>query len=195
MILNKIFMAFISIFVAVDAAGVLPIYISLTHGLDKKEKISILIQSLVTALLISIGFIFLGKAIFKYLGITIGDFMISGGIVLFCIAIIDLLTNEKKRKLPSNDLGVVPIGTPLIAGPAVLTTCLIIIPEYGLISTLISIFINILLAVIIFYFSDFIIKILGENGTKAISKVTSLLLSAFAIMMIRKGIEYFLKNI
>lgn len=121
--------------------------------------------------------------------------MISGGIVLFCIAIIDLLTNKKRRRLPLNELGVVPIGTPLIAGSAILATCLIIIPEYGVISTLISIFINILLAVIIFYFSDFIIKILGDNGSKAISKVTTLLLSAFAIMMIRKEIEFFIKNI
>lgn len=193
MILNKILMAFISIFVAVDAAGVLPIYISLTRDLEKKEKNSILIQSTITALLISIGFVFLSKAIFLYLGITISDFMIAGGIVLFCIAIIDILTNEKKGKLPSNELGVVPIGTPLIAGPALLTTCLIIIPEYGIISTLIAIFINILLAVIIFYFSDFIIKILGEIGTKAISKFTSLLLSAFAVMMIRKGIELITK--
>lgn len=195
MILIKISMAFISIFVAVDAIGVLPIYISLTCDLKKKEKIEIIIQSIVTALIISIGFIFLGKAIFKFLGITIGDFMISGGIVLFCIAIIDLLTYEKKRRIPSKELGVVPIGTPLIVGPAVLTTCMIIISEYGLIPTLISVFINIIIAVVIFYFSDLIIKILGETGTKAISKVTSLLLSAIAVMMIRKGIESFIKNI
>lgn len=186
--MKNLFLAFIPVFVAVDAIGVLPIFVSLTQGLDKKEKRAVISQSIITALLLACGFIFLGKAVFNLLGITIGDFMIAGGIVLFCIAIVDILMPGKQRRLPAKDLGSVPLGTPLIVGPAVLTTSLIIIAEYGLYATLVSILINVLLAGAIFSFSEVMIKGLGEAGSKALSKITSLLLAAIAVMMIRKGI-------
>lgn len=186
--LGNIFLAFIPIFVAVDALGVLPIFISFTQGLKKEEKSNIIVHSMFTAISLAVGFIFLGKAIFRVLGISVGDFMVAGGAVLFCIAIIDIVNPNKKRRMPSRELGFVPLGTPLIVGPAVLTTSLIIIGEYGLYSTLLSIIINVLLAGIIFSWSDIIVKLIGESGAKAISKVTSLLLAAIAVMMIRKGI-------
>lgn len=81
-----------------------------------------------------------------------------------------------------------PLGTPLIAGPAVLTTSLVIIPQYGLAATLISVTANILLAGAIFSFSSVLIKTLGEAGSKALSKIMSLLLAAIAVMLARKGI-------
>ena len=190
--LDKFFLAFIPIFVAVDAIGVLPIFASLTHSLKRKEKSEIILQSVLTALCLAAGFIFLGKAVFAFLKITVADFMIAGGLILLCIAIIDILTPGKKRRIPSKELGSVPLGTPLIVGPAVLTTSLIIIPEYGLYPTLISILINVLLAGLIFSFSGTLIKFLGESGSKALSKITSLLLAAIAIMMMRKGISQIL---
>ena len=191
MIYHKILLAFIPIFVAVDAIGVLPIFVSFSHGIKKKDKSRIIYQSMVTALCLAFAFVFLGKAIFKALSISIGDFMIAGGFVLFCIAMMDILNPGKKRRVPMKDLGAVPLGTPLIVGPAVLTTSLIIIPEYGLLATLISITVNVFIAGVIFSFSDFLIKILGESGAKAMSKITSLLLAAIAVMMIRRGIMQF----
>ncbi|MFH1776025.1 MAG: MarC family protein [Candidatus Omnitrophota bacterium] len=185
---KNVLLAFIPLFVAVDAIGVLPIFASFTQGLNKKEKITIIVQSMITALCLAFGFIFLGKAIFRLLGITIGDFMIAGGVILFSIAIIDILNPGKQRRLLSKDLGAVPLGTPLIVGPAVLTTSLMIITEYGIYATLISVGLNILLAGTIFSFSGLLIKSLGEAGTKALSKVMALLLAAIAVMMIRKGI-------
>ena len=118
--------------------------------------------------------------------------MIAGGIILFCIAIIDILNPGKERRMPAKELGVVPLGTPLIVGPAVLTTSLMIISEYGLYATVISVFFNILLAGGVFLLSEVLIKGLGEAGTKALSKVMSLLLAAIAVMMIRRGILQFL---
>ncbi|MFA5087720.1 MAG: MarC family protein [Candidatus Omnitrophota bacterium] len=189
---KDIFLAFIPIFVAVDAIGVLPIFVNLTHGLSKKDKSRIVMQSIWTALCLAVTFIFLGKIIFRLLGITMGDFMVAGGAILFCIAIIDLLRPGKDRRAPEKELGAVPIGTPLIVGPAVLTTSLIIIDQYGLLATLLAVSVNILLAGIIFSWSDILIKSLGQAGSRALSKVMSLLLAAIAIMMIRKGVWHIL---
>jgi multiple antibiotic resistance protein len=189
---KNIFLSFIPIFVAVDAVGVLPIFVSLTAGMAEKEKTKIIAQSVVTALCLAIGFIFLGKAVFKVLGITMGDFMIAGGAILFCLAITDIINPVKERRIPGQELGAVPLGTPLIVGPAVLTTSMVIISQYGLAATLISVLVNIVLAGVIFSSSSVLLKVLGEAGSKALSKIMSLLLAAIAVMLARKGLAQFI---
>lgn len=187
--MKDILLSFIPLFVAVDAIGVLPIFTSLTAQVEQKEKTKIILQSVLTALLLSLGFVLVGELIFKWLGITMGDFMIAGGAVLFCLAIVDLVGPVKKRRIPGRELGAVPLGTPLIAGPAVLTTSLVMVSHFGLTATVISLTANILLAGLIFGFSAALMRVLGEAGTKALSKITSLLLAAIAVMLIRKGLE------
>ncbi|MFA5059753.1 MAG: MarC family protein [Candidatus Omnitrophota bacterium] len=190
--MENILLAFIPIFVAVDAIGLLPIFVGLTQELERKERISIIVQSLITAGCLAIGFILVGRAVFKFLGITIGDFMVAGGAILFCLAVIDLVLPNKPQRIPPKELGVVPLGTPLIVGPAVLTTSLIMIGEHGLYATFISILANLVLVGLFFMTSGFLIKVLGEAGSRALSKVTSLLLAAIAVMMIRKGVMHIL---
>lgn len=186
--MKNLLLAFIPVFVAVDALGVLPIFISFTQGFKKTEVSKIILQSMTTAICLAVGFIFLGKVVFHLLGITMSDFMVAGGAILFCLSIIDIINPDKKRRLPIKELGSVPLGTPLIVGPAVLTTSLIIIEVYGLLPTLFSVIINVLLAGLLFSYSHVLIKAIGQSGAKALSKVTNLLLAAIAVMMIRRGV-------
>jgi multiple antibiotic resistance protein len=186
--LKNVLLAFIPIFVAVNAIGVLPIFISLTEEVEQQQRVKVIAQSMLTAVCVAVGFIFLGKAVFKAMGISMGDFMVAGGAILFCLAITDIINPMKRKQIPTDELGAVPLGTPLIVGPAVLTTSMIIISEYGLVATLISVVINIMLAGIIFSGAATVMRFLGEAGTKALSKIMSLLLAAIAVMLIRKGI-------
>jgi len=185
--LKNILLSLIPIFVAVDAIGVLPMFVALTTELKKEEKTRIILQSMVTAMCLAVGFVLVGNLLFRWLGITIGDFMIAGGAILFSLAIIDLINPAKKRRAPDQNLGVVPLGTPLIAGPAVLTTSMLIVSEYGLFATMISLLTNILAAGLILRSSDILTRVLGEAGSKALSKIMSLLLAAIAVMLMRKG--------
>jgi len=191
--LRNFFLTFIPLFVAVDAFGVLPIFVGLTEGLGKKEKNHIVLQSIWTASVVAVAFVLVGKLIFKFLGITIADFMIAGGAILFCISITDIINPTKTRRIPPDNLGSVPLGIPLIVGPAVLTTSLVLESQYGLLVTIISILLNILIASAVFRQSHILIKFLGEAGSKALSKVMSLLLGAIAVMLIRHGLEQILK--
>jgi multiple antibiotic resistance protein len=192
--MKVLLLSFIPLFVAVDAIGTLPIFMTLTAELSNREKRGIIFQSVITALCVAIGFIFLGKALFRFLGISVGDFMVAGGAILFCIAIIDIVNPYKRRRLPGKTLGVVPLGTPLIVGPAVLTTSLIVIGQYGVYATLIAVAVNVLLAGLVFAGSTVLMKVLGDAGTQACSKVTSLLLAAIAVMMMRQGITELLSG-
>ena len=190
--LKDICLSFIPLFVAVDAIGLLPLFVSLTAGLGPKEKDRIILQSIVTASGIAMGFILVGKAVFHVLGITIGDFMIAGGVILFVIAITDLISRAQRRRASLSEVGVVPLGTPMIVGPAVLTTCLVIIPQYGLVATMISMLLNLILTGALLKMSSRLVAFLGDAGTKALSKIISLLLAAIAVMLIRRGLEQFL---
>jgi multiple antibiotic resistance protein len=185
--IKNILLAFIPVFVAVDAIGVLPLFISITRGMSEKQRKKAVFQSFITAVTLALVFILVGKWLFSVLGITVGDFMIAGGAILFCIAIMDLLSPGKQRNVAPDELGAVPLGTPLIVGPAVLTTCLIIVDQYGVVPTIISVISNVLIAAIIFFFSNVIIKAIGKSGANALSRIMALLLAAIAVMMIRKG--------
>lgn len=184
---KNVMLAIIPLFVAVDAIGLLPVFVSLTHEMGPRQKRRVIYQSTLTGVCLAVGFVFLGKAIFSLLGIAMGDFMIAGGAILFCIAILDILSTGSENRRLGADLGVVPLGTPLIAGPAVLTTSLAIIQEYGLLPTLISVVANIALCGLILSLSGVLLRFLGGPGTKALSKITSLLLGAIAVMLVRKG--------
>lgn len=181
-------LAFIFIFVAVDPFGLLPIFISLTQGMTPFQKRRVIAQSIITALCIAIVFIFVGRALFRAIGVTVSDFMIAGGALLFIIAVRDLVEGEKAQETPHQSLGAVPIGTPLIVGPAVLASALIVRDVYGLLPTIAAIVANILLVGVVLLLSDFLVKLLGGAGTRALSKVFLVFLAAFAVMMVRRGI-------
>lgn len=186
--MDKFLLSFIPIFVAMDAIGILPMFIGFTEHLKSKEKQKIVLQSIITAFLIGVVFLFLGKWIFKILGVLVADFKIAGGAVLLAISLRDILQYEKSVKLPSETMGAVPIGTPLVVGPAVLTTIIILLDSYGPAITVLSFIINLVIVWITFSYATMISAFLGKAGSKAFSKIASLLLAAIAVMMIRKGV-------
>lgn len=180
---------FIPLFVAMDIFVVLPIFISVTNNMTESKRSAVVRQSIVTALVVSMVFVVIGRAVFRILGITVDDFKIAGGLILLVIAILDLIRHSEDRRRPHETIGVVPIGVPLIIGPAVLTTLIVLISNYGLIPTTISLILNLLIVWISFVKAHEIIKLFGKNGIVAISKVMALLLAAIAVMMVRLGLE------
>jgi len=180
-------LAFIPLFVAIDVIGILPIFMSLVEGVEKPQKARFINQSVITALSVSIGFLAVGKFVFSILGIEIYDFKMAGGLLLLVFAINDLLFSEKSKKTITSTMGVVPLGIPLVVGPAVLTTIIVTVDTYGYIPTITSLVVNLFIVWIVFLKSNFIYRVMGEGGSKAFAKVASLLLAAIAVMMIRRG--------
>ena len=184
-------LAFIPIFVAVDAIGNIPIFISLVEGTTRKQREKIIQDSVTTATVVALLFTFIGKWILRFIGITIADFQIAGGTLLFLISVRLLLPSASKGFFTSNherDIGVFPLGTPLITGPAVLTTTLMMVDSFGIWETFVALLVNMVIVWITLVKSDFFIKILGEGGLRALSKIMYILLAAIGVMMVRRGI-------
>jgi multiple antibiotic resistance protein len=193
-IVNDVIMAFIPLFVAIDVPGLVPLFISLTAGMTLKSKRKLIVEASLTAGGVALVFLVLGKVIFKFLGITENDFRIGGGIVLIVLAVTDLLFSSDERKSSDNSsVGVVPIGIPLIMGPAALTSIIIIVDAYGYWISMIALALNLVLVWFTFRHSDYIIKVMGAGGARAFAKVASLFMVAIAVMMIRVGIQNILR--
>jgi multiple antibiotic resistance protein len=193
--MNDFWLCFFPMFVAVDAVGILPLFMHLTEGVDRQAVRKIIVQSMITALVVALVFLALGRWIFQYLGITVADFLIAGGVLLFTISVIDVITVEKRiAQVDADGLGVVPIGVPLIVGPAVLTTIFVLVGEYGIMPTVAATVANIVIAGGVFWLAAPIHRILGRSGSRALSKLAGILLAAIAVMMVRRGILMLLQG-
>jgi multiple antibiotic resistance protein len=185
---------FIPLFVAMNVFMLIPIFISMTKEMTIPKRQKVILDSILTAIIVSVSFIALGEVIFKILGITADDFKIAGGLLLLVLAMLDLTHHIEERMKPDVKMGVVPIGVPLIVGPAVLTNILLLVDHYGIWPTIVSLVLNLFIVWISLKNADGIIKVVGKGGIVGISKVMALLLASIAIMMIRLGIENIIKT-
>lgn len=192
--LNSLLLSFIPLFVAIDVLGVVPIFLSLTEGMNRQQRRTLNTEATLTALAVSVAFLFGGRLIFNFLGITENDFRVGGGIVLLVLAVSDLLFPDSKLRTPESSVGIVPIGIPLIVGPAALTTILILVDSFGLVVAIISLFLNLFVVWLVFRYSDLIMKLMSEAGAKAVAKVAALFMAAIAVMMIRVGLSGMIKG-
>ena len=116
---HKFFIAFIPIFVAIDVVGLVAMFMGLAGDAPREKRQREGFIAIFTALCVSVGFIFLGKIIFTALGITVADFQVAGGLILLGLAGRELLNVAPASREATDDFGVVPLGMPLIAGPAI----------------------------------------------------------------------------
>ncbi|MDH4262553.1 MAG: MarC family protein [Spirochaetia bacterium] len=179
-------------FIAVDPIGLTAIYIALTENESDHEKKRTALLSSLAAFSVGLLFLFIGQPIFNLLGIQMGDFKIGGGILLVTLSIYDII-NPGKRKQADSVSAIVPLGVPFITGPAVLTTLIFLLDNFGYVSTIASFSINIFVVFLAFHFSKFIQRAIGIEGIRGFGKLISILLSAYGIMMIRNGIVEILK--
>ncbi len=191
---NDFLISFIPLMVALDAPGTLPLYVAMTEGVKQKQRKKIVRQSIFTAFMVTVGFLLIGQAVFSALGILVADFMIAGGLVLLIIAVSDVIRAGEKRLERSPEFGVVPLGTPIIAGPGTLTTAMVLVATTGYVPVILSLIVNLLIAWIIFAQSDRLIRLIGLSGTRAFAKVAALILAAFAVKMMRNGIFKFIEG-
>ncbi|HUW46667.1 MAG TPA: MarC family protein [Dehalococcoidia bacterium] len=190
-IIRELALTFVPLFFAMDAVGNLPIFLALTQEIRATRRRQTVNLATLTALGVGLGFVAIGKAIFLLLGIEVADFLMAGGIILLILAIRYLITGkmvETQDLSASETVGVVPLGTPLVVGPAVLATLLLLMGQYRIPIVLSSFILNLVIQWLVFRQADRIVDFLGRTGANAVSKIVMLLLAAIAVKMIREGV-------
>lgn len=188
--LENFLKAFIPLFVAIDPIGLAAVFLAMGAGVPVDRRKKIANQAAWTGGLVALLFLILGQTIFTALGITVSDFQIAGGLILFILAAKDLIQSAAVPDVVPEDFGVVPLGMPLIAGPASITTLLVLAQSktLGLGIILAALAVNLVLVVLAFAYSDWLARKIGATGLRAISKIIALLLAAIAVNMIRQGL-------
>jgi multiple antibiotic resistance protein len=194
-ILNDLLKSFITLFVIMDPFGSLPIFVGLTKGLSNKETIRNSNNAVLVAGALLYIFLFFGSYIFQFFNISIEGFMIAGGIILLVIGILHVLGIQQlnNKKDNSKDVASVPIGTPLLTGPGVITSTIILVKTYGIAITFISGTITLIVSWLILRYSGLLLKFISIQGARILSRVMGILLSAIAIEFIVKGIFGYLR--
>ncbi len=193
---------FIPLFAVIDPFAALPLYMSLTAGLSEAQKRKIVKEASITAIILLIFFAFLGIYILDYMGISISALMIAGGILMLLVSIEMVKEGDKprstKKKIAiheeTGDIGIVPLGTPMLAGPGAISLVIILMGKYPYAwgSIVISIISIVALTALIFLGSNYISRIMGEKGSRAFTRVMGLLVAAFSVQYILDGIaQYF----
>lgn len=186
--------SFIALFVVMDAIGNSPIFISLTSNMEKNESINRLNKAILVAGILIFIFVAAGNSILSFFGIQIGDFQIAGGIIFIILGIemvfgLDFLSNKREHY----DIAVVPLATPLIAGPGVLTTVVVLTGTYGYFPTIVSVILNLIAQRLILGNSLIVTKLFGRQGAELLTRIMGIVLTALAISFIRTGLISILK--
>jgi multiple antibiotic resistance protein len=186
---NVLLLTFMPLFIAIDPLSKPPFVLAFTEELSTHQRNKIIHAATGTAALVGLAFLFFGQFVLKIMGISVGAFAISGGAILFILSI-NYITKGRMVETDKQAMtAIVPIGTPLITGPATITTLLVLQNEFPLNTVLLSFAINLLITWGILLSGNRLIKILGRGGFKAISQVFNLLLAAIAITMILRGLD------
>jgi multiple antibiotic resistance protein len=179
---------FIPLFVTMDPIGLAAIFLALGRDVPVDKRRRIATQATWTGGIVALFFLFLGRSIFIAIGIGQGDFEIAGGLILFILASRELIQSPSQDKISlPDDFGVVPLGMPLIAGPATITTLLVISQTVGIVMTLVALAVNLALVALAFSESERLERMVGQTGLRAVSKIIALLLAAIAVHIVRSG--------
>jgi len=191
--------SFVALFVIVDAFGVVPIFISLLEGYKEADKRAIIKMAVQVATIALIILTLTGNLIFQLLGIDMYSFRIAAGIILLIISI-EMLFGRKTRtgssdkiEIEKEDIAITPMAIPLLTGPGAITTGIVLFDEAGTVLNRIILIINIILvfwiSYIIFSKLNLVYRAMGRTGTRVVTRIMGLMLSAISVQFIISGIS------
>ena len=184
--------SFIPLFVAFDAVGLIPVFWALGRRLSPAQRRRAVSQAVATVLGVSLAFLLVIRWVFAMMGLVLGDVMVAGGVILFVLSLRDLALPERASRERDPSLGVVPLGVPLLAGPAVLTMLLLVKAQYGWLMTVAALLANLVVIWALLRSAEWLMRRVGHEGARVISKITNVILAAFGVMLMRHGVVMWL---
>lgn len=199
--MDEFLLIFIPMFVVIDPFGVMPIYLAMTSSMNRASRLRTLRYSLLFATVLLLAFALVGKAVLDYLSVSIDALMITGGLLLLVIGVTMLYegdTPRSRRKgveeaedVPHEpeDVAFVPLGTPMIAGPGAISVVIILTGTGDMPLVVLSLLAIMIISAAILWQVGLVYKLIGNAGTRALTRVMGLITSAYAVQMILDGVS------
>ncbi|MCB9601799.1 MAG: MarC family protein [Sandaracinus sp.] len=199
--------AFLGVFVPLlaitNVLPVLPVTLSILEGVPERERPKATRRALATVLVVGVAVAIAGGALLRWWGLTTEDLRIAGGLVLLIFAIHDLLFSQMERKTRAkeldesiddelgndHELSIVPLGVPILLGPAGMTALLVFGETRGIAPTLLAFLANFAINAALLMNAGLVRRVFGRAVVRATGKVMSLVLAALAVSMLRTGLQ------
>ena len=189
-------------FIVIDPLGTTPLFLIVTQHMETKDKIKTALSATIIATLILLFFALLGSSLLSYLNISFPAFTIAGGVILFLISIEMLFDKRQQRKEDDLDynserVSVFPLATPLLAGPAGITSVIVSVSDIGNNFTnqvvgMFSLITVLFITFIIFFIASKSSKAINKKVISVISRVIAIILAGLSVQYILDGIKVFL---
>ncbi len=198
---------FASFFTLINPFGSMPVFLTMTSKLSKKERTKTAIKAILTAFITLMIFAFAGQMLFDFFGISVNSFRVVGGIIFFIMGY-DMLNArfssfksipQENVKTYVDDISVTPLGIPMIAGPGAITNSIVLMEDSTdfVLKTLLigTIVFTMILTLLIYLGGSRIIKFLGETGNKIMLKLMGLIVMVIAVEFFFAGLGPILRGI
>jgi multiple antibiotic resistance protein len=191
--------AFVTLFVIMDPLGTIPVFLGLTGGFTMRARAKAAGQAVLVSLGVIISFALFGQQILDYLGIGIPALQGAGGLLLLLVAL-DLLTGraEDPREVQDVNVALVPLGTPLLAGPGAIVATIVFVRRANDVADYVALAVAILAVHLALFlslrFSGGIIRVIRDSGIVLVSRIAGLLLSAIAVQLVADSIIGFINE-
>ncbi|MCE4620815.1 MAG: MarC family protein [Desulfurococcales archaeon] len=186
--LAELLKATLMLFVVLDPISAVPFYVTIASRTPPEGRSRLLRLIVLSVFSLLILFAVIGDYLFMLLGVTINDFRIAAGLILLVYAIASLFEIQIGEPKSSEGSVLVPLATPLLAGPGSVSVVIYLKYAYGPVTALLSTIICVLTIYPILKAGDHIIRLLGKHGILLLDKFMSLVIAGFAVSLIRTGL-------
>ena len=203
---TTILLYFTSFLTLMNPMGIMPVFLTMTSELSKRERRKTAVKAIITAAMVLILFAFLGEYMFKFFGISVAGLQVVGGVIFFIMGYDMLNAKLSPMKLNAediekyvDDISITPLGIPMIAGPGAITNAIILMGDSksyfdsGLV--IISILLVLITLLIVLFGAVGITKFLGDKGNKIMMKLMGLIVMVIAVEFFFAGIKPYIQAI
>lgn len=203
---TTILLYFTSFFTLMNPIGTMPVFLSMTSDLSKRERRVTAVKAVLTAGFVLILFAILGEYLFNFFGISVAGLKVVGGVLFFFIGY-DMLNarlsrikmTEEEAEKYADDISITPLGIPMIAGPGAITTAIVLMGDANDYATkamvIISIILVLIVVLLVFIGAVGITKFIGEKGNKIMMKLMGLIVMVIAVEFFFSGITPYIQAI
>lgn len=193
-------LSFTSFFTLINPLGTMPIFMTMTSGLEHKNRVKTARKAVIVAFITIVVFALSGQLLFNFFGISVNSFRIVGGVIFFLMGM-DMLqarlgkvkVKESEVKKYVNDISITPLAIPMICGPGAITNAIVLMEDashVGMVAVLfVSVFVVLLLTYLILISSSKIIKFLGETGNNVMMRLMGLIVMVIAVEFFFSGLK------
>jgi multiple antibiotic resistance protein len=190
---------FVTLFVIMDPPGTVPVFLALTGTRSAKERARMARQAVLVSFGVIVAFALFGQSLLDYLHVSLPALQCAGGLLLLLVAL-ELLTGRAEEPAPRTDVNValVPLGTPLLAGPGAIVATMVFVQRVESTPDLIALAAGIVAVHVALWaamrFSTLVIRVLGQGGVTIVTRIAGLLLSAIAVQLVADAVRAFIES-